>query len=79
MTTKTTAPLINMADREEINPMVDSDGDTYRVRMALEALSLLTGTAATDGAGLSESVSQGVSIILDTCAAALKQMQEARP
>jgi hypothetical protein len=77
MTTKTTT--IDMADREEINPLIDSDGDTYRVADALEALALLVGMAGAGDVSLNQTANHGISIVLDTCAAALRQMQEAKP
>lgn len=77
MTTKTTT--IDMADREEINPLIDSDRDTYRVSDVLEAVALLVGAAADGNLSLTQTANHGISILLDTCAAALRQMQEAKP
>lgn len=62
------------ADWESINPMITADGDTYRVSSALVALAdLLTEerSVVPDSAQ-----SYGLSVILTTCAAALRHMGE---
>ena len=62
------------ADLKLINPMITSDGDTYRVSSVLVALAdfLPEEKAITpDGAQ-----SYGLSVILQTCAAALRRMGE---
>lgn len=67
---------IDLADREEINPMIERTGELYRVADALEALALLVGMAAAGSVDISQTANHGISAMLDTCAAALRQMEE---
>lgn len=63
-----------VADWESINPMITASGDTHRVSSALVALADLLAdeqTMVPDGAQ-----SYGLSVILQTCAAALRYMGE---
>jgi Fe-S cluster biogenesis protein NfuA len=69
---------LDAIEKEEINPLIDSDGDTYRVSNALEAVALLVGAAADGNVSLTQTANHGISILLDTCAAALRKMQEAK-
>lgn len=76
MTTKTNT--IDLADRSEINPMIDPIGCLFPVSDVLEALALILGAVAEGNINITENGNHGVSVILDTCAAALRQMQEAK-
>ncbi|WP_157651329.1 hypothetical protein [Dechloromonas denitrificans] len=64
-----------MDEKEAINPMITSSGDTFRVSAALTALADLVmaeQTVEPDGdQGL------GLAFILQTCSAALRHMQKA--
>jgi hypothetical protein len=77
MTTKTNT--IDLTDRAEHNPMVSPDGCLFPVSDVLESVSLLLGAVAEGNISITQTGSNGVSVILDTCAAALRQMQEAKP
>ncbi|MBP8168876.1 MAG: hypothetical protein KAX99_04345 [Azonexus sp.] len=74
-----TTQVPNKATLEEmklINPMIESDGSTYRVASALTALaSLISGEQSMEP---DEATNHGLSIVLETCAAALIQMQRAK-
>lgn len=59
-----------------VNPLIDSDGDTYKVSSALNALSCLLQQERTMEPDSAEAF--GLAVILDTCAAALRVMQEAK-
>ena len=62
------------ADWESINPMITADGDTYRVSSALVALAdLLSEEKAMNP---DSAQSYGLSVILQTCATALRRMGE---
>jgi len=67
------AKTTDINEKECINPMITSSGDTYRVSSALTALACLLEAEQTmepdDDQGL------GLSIILQTCSAALRHMQ----
>lgn len=70
-------PRISMEDMESINPMIDSDGDTYKVSSALTALSCML---YEERALVPDSAENfGMAMILSTCAAALRKMQEMKP
>jgi len=64
----------NLAQLSSANPMIDTDGNTYLVSSALEALAALLDQK--QEITLDESQSYGVSILLASCAAALRKMQE---
>ncbi len=74
--TTTNAPVRLMEIRSYDNPMIDSDGDTYKVSSALNLLSCLLREDRTMPPDSAESF--GLSVILDTCAAALRRMDEDR-
>ncbi len=59
-----------------INPMIDDNGDPYRVCSALEAISNLLDQR--QKVTFDEAQSYGISILLSTCAAALRSMEEAK-
>lgn len=59
-----------------INPMIDDNGDPNRVCSALEAISNLLDQR--QKVTLDEAQSYGISILLSTCGAALRSMQEAK-
>lgn len=59
------------------NPMIDSDGDTYKVQ---SALNFLQHVLSNDSMTLSDPTETfGLAVILDACAAALRRMQDAQP
>lgn len=60
------------AEMKAINPLIDSDGNTYCVSSALTAISAMLegGQTFDDAQGF------GLSMILQTCAAALRRMGE---
>jgi hypothetical protein len=70
-------PRITIEDMESINPMIDSDGDTYKVSSALTALSCMLYEERALEPDSAENF--GLSMILSTCAAALRKMQELKP
>ena len=67
---------LSLEQMATINPLITNDGNTYRVSSALTALAgLLEGerTMEPDSAE-----AYGVSVILATCAAALRRMGEVK-
>lgn len=59
------------------NPMIDIDGDIYKVSSALNFLSRVL---SNDSMTLSDPTETfGLAVILDSCAAALRRMQDAQP
>jgi hypothetical protein len=65
---------LTLSEMESINPMITSDGDTFRVSSALTALAdLLSDDQMTPPDGARD---YGLSVILQTCAAALRRMGE---
>lgn len=61
-------------DWESINPLVDSDGDNFRVSTVLETLSKIFNQQ--QDIALDEVEAYGVSLMLSTCAAALRKINE---
>lgn len=59
---------------EAANPLIDSDGDSYKVSTVLETVAKLFNQESS--IALDESQTYGVSLILSTCAAALRKMSE---
>lgn len=56
------------------NPMIDTDGDTYKVS---SALNFLSNVLRKDDMRLDDPAETfGLAVILDTCAAALRRMSE---
>lgn len=72
--TTSTKPTISIDDMASINPLIDSDGSTYAVGSALEAIASLLDQG--QGVKLDEAQAFGVTMMLRTCAAALRQMSE---
>ncbi len=66
-----------LSEMEAINPLITSNGDTFRISAALTALADLLQAEQT----LEPDGDQGIGIafILQTCAAALIQIQRAKP
>lgn len=78
MTTKPDdKPRISIEDMASINPMIDSDGDTYKVSYVLNALASLLQEEKTLEQDKADNF--GMAMILSTCAAALEKMQELKP
>lgn len=74
MSAKTNPP--SLEEQASINPMITPDGGTYRVSSALVALACLL---AEDQAQEPDSARDfGIAVILETCAAALRKMDEGR-
>lgn len=71
-----TANTASLVEMESINPLIDSDSDTYRVGSALAFMTQFFDNE--EGVTLDGAQSYGVSIIMATCAAALRHMQAAR-
>lgn len=61
-------------DWMSINPLIDSDGDNYRVSTVLETLSKMFDRQS--DIALDEVDAYGVSLMLSTCAAALRKINE---
>ncbi len=60
-----------------LNPMIASDGETFVVSSALNTIAgMLAGQ--NDGAHFDGARTFGLSVILETCAAALRHMSEAK-
>jgi len=66
-----------ISEMEAINPLIDRDGNTFRVSSALTALTCLF-EKVDDGIALDGAQTYGLAIILETCAAALRQMGEVK-
>lgn len=65
-----------MSDLMAINPLIDDDGDTTRVRSVLRAISALVDTSSENGScTLDSDVTFGVMVMLRSCCAALEQME----
>ena len=58
------------------NPMIDADGDTYKVSSALNFLSKALADFEEETPFNDKAVPFGLAVILDTCAAALRRMAE---
>lgn len=71
-----TGPSITMDDMESINPLITSSGDTFRVSAALTALADLV--AGEQSMEPDSDQGLGLSVILQTCSAALRHMQRAK-
>lgn len=69
MSTGTNKP--SLADLAHINPLIDSDGETYKVSSVLNTLAVLFRDHEDR---IDEAALFGLSAMLDTCAAALRQM-----
>lgn len=75
-TTNNKAIGMRLKEMELINPLITSSGDTYRVSAALTALADLVMAEQTTEPDGDQGL--GLSIILQTCAVALIQMQRAK-
>ncbi len=69
-------PPVSSEPAASINPMIDESGDPHLVCTALEAIAGLIDQH--QEVKLDEVQSYGVSILLKTCSAALRTMQEQR-
>ena len=58
-----------------INPLIDADGNTYKVSSLLEFVAAVLDQG--QGVRLDEGQCFGAAVLLSTCAAALRKMQEA--
>ncbi len=74
--------IVNIADSNQkslaidafANPMIDTDGDTYKVS---SALNFLSNVLRKDDLRLEDPADTfGLAVILDSCAAALRRMAE---
>lgn len=74
--TMKTAQLNTPEYHELINPMIDSDGDSYRVSGVLHFISSVLRNETVTLTDPAESF--GLAVILDTCAAALRSMQDSQ-
>lgn len=72
------ATKIDLADLVEINPMIQTDGSLYPVSDVLEVAALILDRVADGSIEISQTGNHGISVILETCAAALRKMQEER-
>lgn len=63
-------------DLSAINPMIDSDGSTYMVGSAIEAVASLLDQRP--DVTLDEAQAFGLAMVLRTCAAALRHMGEVK-
>lgn len=61
------------AEKKAINPMFDPDGGTFRVSSALNVLAFFF-EELNDGIKLDGAQTYGVAVLLNTCAAALREM-----
>ncbi len=61
-------------DWQRINPLIDSDGDCYRVSTVLEMVSKMFNQHT--AIALDEVEAYGVSLMLSTCAAALRKIND---
>ena len=67
---------ITLDEMESINPMITNNGDTFRVSAALVALAdLVAGELSMEP---DRDQGLGLSFVLQTCSAALIQMQRAK-
>lgn len=71
-----TKPIISLADLCEINPMIDRRGCLYPVSDVLEVAALVLDRVADGSIEISQTANHGLSVILETCAAALRKTQE---
>ena len=70
--------IISAAEMSAINPMICEDGDSYRVSSALTAVSCLF-EKFDNGVTLDGAQTFGISMILETCAAALRRLEDLKP
>jgi len=68
-------PALTGVDKEHYNPMITADGNTYRVSSALTALACFLENDRTVEAD--SAADYGLSVLLSTCAAALRNMGDA--
>lgn len=61
-----------------INPLIDSDGDTYKVSSALRAIADLLREEEKRETEHDDQFGFGIALILETCAAALNHMGNIR-
>lgn len=69
------ANTTNIKNLSSINPLIDADGDTFMVSSVLTAIASMFDTHG-DTTTLGGVQTFGLSMILQTCAAALLQMSE---
>ena len=61
-------------DLESINPLIDLSGDTFKVSSALTAIADMFSEEENRAVEHDSAFGFGISVILDTCAAALRHM-----
>lgn len=63
-----------VANLDQINPLIDLNGNTVHVEAVLDLLSFLVLDATNDGLALSDTQAHGMAFMLDTCRIALLHM-----
>ena len=74
----TVGSSISAAEMSAINPMICEDGDSYRVSSGLTSVSCLF-KYFDNGFTLYGAQTFGISMILETCAAALRRLEDLKP
>ena len=69
---------ITASDLEMINPLISSDGNTYKVSSALSALADMFEEENSRALDHDGDFGLGISVLLKTCAAALYRMNEVK-
>lgn len=69
-------PVLTVDDMERINPLIDENGDTSKISAALDFVTWAVMQDGADGeVDLSGGQLFGLAVVLETCSAALREMQ----